>query len=197
MLMLMDVPLPCHIEVGAELGEGEFCEFVAVGVPGAHTVWHHSRLPADVGRGWRVLSLKIVPRQDRPITIAVLDDNQASAAEVVEFFNANELHAHAFNSTLAVLEALKHRTYDGYIFDWRLSQSGKETAHELITHLRQDLKSTAPIFVLTGVDPNDEPVLNELEREITLNNIRLAFKPYKLRLLLTDLKLAIAATRGR
>lgn len=196
-LMLSDQSVPCEVEIGEAVPEGGFCEFVAVGIPGAWTVWHHSQLPEGAGRGRRVSSLRITPRQDRPITIAVLDDNQASAAEVADFLNSHGLLAHAFNTAQAVREALKKTTYDGFIFDWRLSISGSETAHDLITHLRRDLNSTAPIFVLTGVDPNDEPVLNELEREITLNNIRLAFKPYKLRLLLTDLRLAVSGARQR
>lgn len=194
-LMLGEQPIACQVVLGEPLGPEDFCEFVAVGIPGAWTVWHHDRLPAEAGAGRRVLSVSLTPRQDRPITIAVLDDNQASADEVADYLISNGLHAQAFNSAASLREALKKRNFDGFILDWRLSVTGTETAHELITHVRQGLRSSAPIFVLTGVDPNDEPVLDELEREIALNNIRLAFKPYKLRLLLMDLKLAVAGTR--
>jgi CheY-like chemotaxis protein len=179
----------CLIWVGEQLHTLGKVDFVAVHNSEGWQVVEAQHSPDNVVRH-RVNKLEIVLKRQAVPTVAIVDDEQAFADNLTEYLSESGFLATAYYDSASFEQALKGRTFDGYIIDWVL---GDRTAEELIKQIRNSENPLAPIYLLTGELNTGMVLESELARVIRQLDVQWREKPIRLATFCAELQKALGA----
>jgi CheY-like chemotaxis protein len=178
------IELPCTAWVGAALEPGSRPEFVAYSKLGQWRVARHDG--ALYQSAYEVHKIEIYPRRaetDKP-TIAVVDDDQASADNLRDYLERSGFTAVAIYGLSAFAEQLQTQVFDGIVIDWLF---GTQTSAAAIRAVRASENPDAPIFVLTGELLTGKASESEISQVIRNYDVACYEKPARMAILVADL----------
>ncbi|MFZ4649801.1 MAG: hypothetical protein ACOYLV_03745 [Rubrivivax sp.] len=131
----------------------------------------------------------------RPAVIGLLDDDTDLLDTVAQMLALLGFEPHTFRTQDALLAAVDHFPFEGFVLDWRLASG---TAARVVHALRRSGTVPAPpIIVLSGNLPlGSTPVDEELASVLALPQVRYRAKPCRTRELAEDLWAGIHALRA-
>ncbi|MBN3807212.1 hypothetical protein GXB81_29860 [Paraburkholderia sp. Ac-20336] len=176
--------LACTAWVGAALEAGSRPEFVAYARLGQWRVARHDGTLYQ--SAYEVHKIEIYPRRaetDKP-TIAVVDDDQASADNLRDYLERSGFAAVAIYGLAAFTEQLQTQVFDGVIIDWLF---GAQTSAAAIGAVRGSENPDAPIFVLTGELLTGKASESEISQVIRNYDVACYEKPARMAILVADL----------
>jgi CheY-like chemotaxis protein len=178
------IELPCTAWVGAALEAGSRPEFVAYCKLGQ---WRVARHDGTVYQSaYEVHKIEIYPRRaetDKP-TIAVVDDDEASADNLRDYLERSGFTAVAIYGLAAFTEQLQTQVFDGVVIDWLF---GPQTSAAAIRAVRASENPDAPIFVLTGELLTGKASESEISQVIRNYDVACYEKPARMAILVADL----------
>jgi CheY-like chemotaxis protein len=184
-LAIRDKRLACLASITGVLGADKRCDFVALQQDGGWLIYESADAPE--GERFAVERIELRSRQmhsTRPV-IAVIDDEKDIADNVCEYLNERGFKAVPYYTAATIRDAVRSRTFDGFIIDWLL---GRETAESAIEEIRASQHSNAPITLLTGKLQTGKADEDDIARIIrTFGDIVCLEKPARLSLLAADL----------
>ncbi|MFP3563569.1 helix-turn-helix domain-containing protein [Paraburkholderia sp. SIMBA_030] len=178
------IELACTAWVGAALEPGSRPEFVAYLKLGQWRVTRHDGTLYQ--SAYEVHKIEIYPRRaetDKP-TIAVVDDDQASADNLRDYLERSGFTAVAIYGLAAFAEQLQTQIFDGVVIDWLF---GAQTSAEAIRAVRASENPDAPIFVLTGELLTGKASESEISQVIRNYDVACYEKPARMAILVADL----------
>ncbi len=142
------IELPCTASGGRGAGTGQppGLRRLLEARPVARRARHDGALYQSA---YEVHKIEIYPRRaetDKP-TIAVVDDDHASADNLRDYLERSGFAAVAIYGLAAFAEQLQTQVFDGIVIDWLF---GSQTSAAAIRAVRASENPDAPIFVLTG-----------------------------------------------
>ncbi|CAD6556058.1 helix-turn-helix domain-containing protein [Paraburkholderia metrosideri] len=176
--------LACTAWVGAALEAGSRPEFVAYSRLGQWRVARHDGTLYQ--SAYEVHKIEIYPRRaetDKP-TIAVVDDDQASADNLRDYLERSGFAAVAIYGLASFAEQLQTQVFDGVVIDWLF---GAQTSAAAIRAVRASENPDAPIFVLTGELLTGKASESEISQVIRNFNVACYEKPARMAILVADL----------
>lgn len=134
----------CVAEIGEVLGHGHGWSLVAWREGDR---WCVGARHPESAVAYAVRSLKVAPVHERPVRVAVLDDDFEYGSNLVEALSALGLPTDLFGSSDAFLAAVREHTYDAFVVDWLLADDvdAEATCREL-----RRISPTSPVVLLTG-----------------------------------------------
>jgi CheY-like chemotaxis protein len=176
--------LACTAWVGAALEPGSRPEFVAYSKLGQWRVARHDGTLYQ--SAYEVHKIEIYPRRaetDKP-TIAVVDDDQASADNLRDYLERSGFAAVAIYGLAAFAEQLQTQVFDGVVIDWLF---GAQTSAAAIRAVRASENPDAPVFVLTGELLTGKASESEISQVIRDYDVACYEKPARMAILVADL----------
>lgn len=184
LLCIGAVELPCTAWVGVALEPGSRPEFVAYSKLGQWRVARHDGTLCE--SAYKVHKIEIYPRRGetgKP-TIAVVDDDQASADKLRDYLERSGFAAVAMYGLAAFAEQLQSQMFDGVVIDWLF---GDQTSAAAIQAVRRSQNPDAPIFVLTGELLTGKASESEISQMIRDYDVACYEKPARMAILVADL----------
>jgi CheY-like chemotaxis protein len=178
------IELACTAWVGAALEAGSRPEFVAYSRLGQWRVARHDGTLYQ--SAYEVHKIEIYPRRaetDKP-TIAVVDDDQASADNLRDYLERSGFAAVAIYGLAAFADQLQSQVFDGIVIDWLF---GAQTSANAIRAVRASENPDAPIFVLTGELLTGKASESEISQVIRNYDVACYEKPARMAILVADL----------
>jgi len=178
------IELPCTAWVSAALEPGSRPDFVAYSKLGQWRVARHDG--ALYQSAYEVHKIEIYPRRaetDKP-TIAVVDDDHASADNLRDYLERSGFAAVAIYGLAAFAEQLQTQVFDGIVIDWLF---GSQTSAAAIRAVRASENPDAPIFVLTGELLTGKASESEISQVIRNYDVACYEKPARMAILVADL----------
>ena len=176
--------IACTAWVGAALEAGSRAEFVAYA---RLDQWRVARHDGTLYQSaYEVHKIEIYPRRaetDKP-TIAVVDDDQASADNLRDYLERSGFAAVAIYGLAAFTEQLQSQVFDGVIIDWLF---GAQTSAAAIRAVRGSENPDAPIFVLTGELLTGKASESEISQVVRDYDVACYEKPARMAILVADL----------
>jgi len=137
----------------------------------------------------KVKKLEISVKQDRQLSVAVLDDNEVSADNLCDFLLEIGFHAEAFYDKELLAHEIEEKPFDAYIIDWLIGQT---TAESLIQLIRaKEGHPAAPIFLLTGELTTGRAHESEVARVLVEYDVSIQEKPTRLPIIAAELSKAL------
>lgn len=183
--------LPCKVQIGALLHTTKNVEFVARQSDDGMWTIMEARKATTNDTYYRVKKLELVLKQARKLSVAVLDDNEASADSLSDYLTATGFHADTFYDIDTLSQAVtedRQERFDAFVIDWLVA--GK-TAESLIQLIRAKEDPTAPILLLTGEMVTGRARESDVARMIVEYNVSLYEKPTRLPIIAAKLSKAL------
>jgi ActR/RegA family two-component response regulator len=175
-LKLGNVESPCRIwlypEGEEDIGDGVFVAMESAGVylvVPASTAGHLPTL--------RIRHLEIDQSADKPLRIAVLDDDREVTRSICAGLREKGYQASPYNAIDALMEEIKRSPFDGYILDWKLR--GGDTVLPLIALIREQTRHGA-IALVSGKFRDSAVNTEEVAAASTNYNFQTFEKPAQL-----------------
>ncbi|MEW9585640.1 helix-turn-helix domain-containing protein [Paraburkholderia sp. DGU8] len=184
LLCIGALELPCTAWIGAALEPGSRPEFVACSKLGQWRVTRHDGTLCE--NAYKVHKIEIYPRRaetGKP-TIAVVDDDQASADKLRDYLARSGFAAVAIYGLAAFAEQLQSQMFDGVVIDWLF---GTQTSAAAIQAVRRSQNPDAPIFLLTGDLLTGKASESEISQMIRDYDVACYEKPARMAILVADL----------
>jgi DNA-binding response OmpR family regulator len=89
---------------------------------------------------------------DRPLSILIVEDNAALAANVYDYLAACGHEPDAAPDGRVAINLLAEQRYDAMVLDWMMP---RQDGMGVLQHLRQELRSDLPVILLTARDQLD------------------------------------------
>lgn len=134
---------------------------------------------------------RVVFEAEEPRRVAVIDDDEATAAATVQVLRQKGLEAISYSNAEHIRSALATTTFDGYIVDWQL---GEQDARDVLQLIRRRT-AAAPLIVL--VDALTDSQEAQFEEVTATFRAQLFVKPARTLMLFNALTLGFAALRTR
>ena len=191
LLVIESRELPCKVQIGALLHTTKNVEFVARHSDNGVWVITEACKATTNDTYYKVKKLELVFKQIRKLSVAVLDDYEASADSLSDYLNATGFHADTFYDIDTLSQAVaegRQEQFDAFVIDWWV---GGKTAESLIQLIRAKEDPTVPILLLTGEMVTGRASESDVARMIVEYNVSLYEKPTRLPIIAANLSKAL------
>lgn len=181
--------LPCVILVDGPLHSIRRHDYVAYKNASSDWCVCESVNAVDNVKYFKIRELKLVLKETPKLSVAVLDDDEASADNLVEYLIEFGFHAEAFYDQETLIQITEGSETDGhkidaYVIDWLIN--GK-TSENLVKAIRSSKNSESPIFLLTGEIATGRVRESDVARIIIDYDVSLHEKPTRLSIITAEL----------
>lgn len=181
--------IACKALIGTELGRHEHSELVATLQDSAWRVQPYAAVDS-VHRHHRIHKVTIIPAQRQLPRLAVLEDSADLAANLKDAFTAAGFRVELFSSATALSQESAIAPFDAYVIDWWLDGT---TSAAVLQTIRK-AQPSAPLILTTGAIANGNAAEDEIARLSMAHRIQIIEKPFRLTLLISQVKLLLGET---
>jgi CheY-like chemotaxis protein len=176
----------CLVQIGGPVSQGAYSEFVAYEMD-ATGVRHVAQYEEAAGFSnlQRVLRIELMPRQHRPLKVALLEDDR-DALEVARIeLKQKGLHPVPFRSAEELEAQISSQHFDVIVLDWWID--GVDVGDLIIKIRNSTLNSASSIAVVTGeLRAGGNAREDVIEKFITQHKIKTYLKPARWSLLAAE-----------
>lgn len=184
--VVRDHEIPCRVRVGPILHTLRNVDFVAVNVDDVWRVVEVEACAEQITK-YKVEELHISIKRTVP-SVAIVDDERGFADNLRDYLTECGFNAKSFYDSSSIERAAHEQEFDGFVIDWLL---GDQTAESLIRQIRSSLKSSTPIFLLTGEFTTGRADESEVARVIRQFDVVCQEKPARLPIIAAELSKAL------
>jgi DNA-binding response OmpR family regulator len=142
---------------------------------------------------YKVKKLELTLKETQKLSVAVLDDDEASADSLSEYLAEVGFHADAYYDLETLIQEVTEGPsgqFDAFVIDWLISG---RTAESLIQVIRGKENHKTPIFLLTGEISTGRALESDVARIIMNYNVSLHEKPTRLSIIAAELSKTLGA----
>jgi CheY-like chemotaxis protein len=184
--------LACKARVGAPLAPGEHCELVATAQDAGWLIQPYAMASHSSPRH-RVVQLVMFPQQRKLARIAVLEDSHDLADNLKDAFEGAGYQVELFTSASDLAQRATASPFDAYVVDWWLNG---QTAAAALQGIRR-AQPNVPLILTTGAIATGHAVEDDIVRVATALRIQVIEKPFRLALLISQVKQKIEEAAER
>jgi CheY-like chemotaxis protein len=184
---------PCAIQIGAVLHTISNVDFLAYENGTAEWCVCEASAATDNVKYYKVKKLELTLKETQKLSVAVLDDDEASADSLSEYLAEVGFHADAYYDLETLIQEVTEGPsgqFDAFVIDWLISG---RTAESLIQVIRGKENHKTPIFLLTGEISTGRALESDVARIIMNYNVSLHEKPTRLSIIAAELSKTLGA----
>jgi CheY-like chemotaxis protein len=175
----------CQVQLGGPVTQGAYSEFVAyeMGTGIRHVAQYKEA--AGFSDLQRVLRIELVPRQHRPLEVALLEDDRDALEAARAELKQKGLHPVPFRSAAELEAQIGSQRFDVIVLDWWID--GVDVGDLIVKIRNSPLNSASSIAVVTGeLRAGGNAREDVIEKFITEHRIKTYLKPARWSLLAAE-----------